>query len=63
MSDAPRKKILVVDDMKDILLVVSRRLESWGYTPLTADSGEEGLRIADEQIPEDRKSTRLNSSH
>ena len=52
MSDAPRKKILVVDDTKDILLVVSRRLESWGYIPLTADSGEEGLRIADEQIPD-----------
>ena len=53
MSDpAPRKKILVVDDTKDILLVVARRLESWGYEPLTAESGEEGLRVAEEHIPD-----------
>jgi DNA-binding response OmpR family regulator len=52
MSDAPKKKILVVDDTKDILLVVSRRLESWGYEALTADSGEEGLRLAQEQVPD-----------
>ena len=54
MSDGAtkKKKILVVDDTQDILLVVARRLESWGYEPLTAESGEEGLRIAEEQIPD-----------
>ena len=53
MSAEPRqKKVLVVDDTKDILVVVSKRLQSWGYEPLTADSGEEGLRIAMEQIPD-----------
>jgi DNA-binding response OmpR family regulator len=56
MSEAPatkpKKKILIVDDTKDILLVVSRRLASWGYEPLTAESGEEGLRIAQEQVPD-----------
>ena len=53
MAEAGRpKKILVVDDTKDILLVVSRRLKSWGYEPLTADSGEEGLRIAEAQLPD-----------
>lgn len=58
MSDATTpagttpKRILVVDDTKDILLVVSRRLKSWGYDALTAESGEEGLRIAEEQIPD-----------
>jgi DNA-binding response OmpR family regulator len=31
---------------------VSRRLRSWGYEPLTADSGEECLRIAEEQPPD-----------
>ena len=45
------KRILIVDDTKDILSVVSRRLKSWGYEPLTAESGEEGLRIAEEQLP------------
>ena len=47
-----RKRILVVDDTKDILLVVSRRLQSWGYDVLTADSGEEGLRLAEAQVPD-----------
>ena len=52
MAGAPKKKVLIVDDTKDILLVVSRRLESWGYEPFTAESGEEGLRIADEHLPD-----------
>ena len=53
MSDAARpKRILIVDDTKDILLVVSRRLKSWGYEPLTAESGEEGLQIAEEHLPD-----------
>jgi len=46
-----KKQILVVDDTKDVLQVVSRRLQSWGYEALTAESGEEGLRIAEEQVP------------
>ena len=50
-ATAPHQKILIVDDTKDILLVVSRRLESWGYEPLTAESGEEGLRLAEEHVP------------
>ena len=51
-SEQQRKRILVVDDTKDILLVVSRRLKSWGYEPLTTESGEEALRIAEEQLPD-----------
>jgi DNA-binding response OmpR family regulator len=51
-DDAKPKRILVVDDTKDILLVVSRRLQSWGYEPLTADSGEEGLRLAEAHQPD-----------
>lgn len=47
-----KKRILVVDDTKDVLQVVSRRLQSWGYEAITADSGEEGLRIAEEQVPD-----------
>ncbi len=46
------KRILIVDDTKDILLVVSRRLKSWGYEPLIAESGEEGLQIAEEKLPD-----------
>ena len=47
-----KKRILVVDDTKDILLLVSRRLQSWGYEAITADSGEDGLRLAEEQVPD-----------
>ena len=47
-----KKRILVVDDTKDVLQVVSRRLQSWGYEAMTADSGEEGLRAAEEQVPD-----------
>lgn len=45
-------RILIVDDTEDILLVVSRRLKSWGYEVLTASSGEEGLEIAFEDLPD-----------
>ena len=47
-----RPCLLLVDDTTDILLVVSKRLESWGYECLTADSGEEGLRLAQERLPD-----------
>ena len=52
MTTGRAKRILIVDDTKDVLLVVSRRLQSWGYEALTADSGEEGLRVAQEQLPD-----------
>ena len=52
MPERAGRRILLVDDTKDILLVVSKRLESWGYEALTADSGEEGLRIAQKQRPD-----------
>ena len=53
MSDVNgRKRILVIDDTKDILLVVGRRLQSWGYEAMTTDSGEEGLGIAQERLPD-----------
>ncbi len=53
MSEIPRKqRILIVDDTKDILLVVSRRLQSWGYEAYTAESGEEGLQLAAKHLPD-----------
>ena len=53
MSDAvTSKRILVVDDTEDILLVLSRRLTSWGYEAYTASSGEKGLEIAFEKVPD-----------
>ena len=51
-AGSPMKCILIIDDTKDILMVVSRRLQSWGYEALTASSGEEGLRLAEERVPD-----------
>jgi len=41
-----------VDVTKDILMVVSRRLQSWGYDVLTADDAEEGLQLAEAHQPD-----------
>ena len=51
-SETTRPRILLVDDTEDILLVIAKRLESWGYEAMTANSGEDGLRIAQEQRPD-----------
>ena len=51
MSEPPRT-ILFVDDEVNILRVVARRLTREGYRVLTAESGEEGLRIAEAQRPD-----------
>ncbi|MBI2495270.1 MAG: response regulator [Candidatus Omnitrophica bacterium] len=50
-AEPQRKRILIIDDTRDILQILSRRLQSWGYEVLTTESGEEGLRIAKEQAP------------
>ncbi len=49
--DNLRKRILVVDDERDILELLSRRLQSWGYEVMTAATGKEALRIAEEKQP------------
>ena len=43
--------ILVVDDDLSIRKTVGRRLEREGYRVVTAGSGEEGLRVAAEKLP------------
>ncbi|MBI3011786.1 MAG: response regulator [Candidatus Omnitrophica bacterium] len=50
-AEPQRKRILIIDDTRDVLQILSRRLQSWGYEVLTTESGEEGLRIAKEQAP------------
>ena len=44
-------RILIVDDDSTILTSLSQRLKSWGYVVLTAGTGEEALKIAQEQLP------------
>ena len=52
MDPMPKKRILIVDDSADIRQVLSRRLMSWGYEPVTAESGEEALLIVEDQRPD-----------
>lgn len=44
-------KILVVDDEPDILEILRYNLEKEGYSVLTASDGEEGIKVAEKEIP------------
>ncbi len=52
MNQANGKKILVVDDEQDILLLIKCRLESAGYDVITASTGQEGLERARKEAPD-----------
>ena len=51
MKDGKRT-ILLVDDEESVRKTLGRRLELEGYHVVAADSGEEGLKIAQEQLPD-----------
>lgn len=46
-----KTKILVVDDEPDILEILTYNLEKEGYDVVTASNGEEGLRVASQEMP------------
>lgn len=46
------KKILIVDDEPDILLILRKILEKEGYKVIDAESGEEGLKKIKEVKPD-----------
>ena len=45
------KKILVIDDEKDILSVLGSRLKASGYEVFTASNGSEGMEILKKNLP------------
>lgn len=47
-----KKKILVVDDELDMLMVIKLRLEASGYETITATDGLEGLNVARKVKPD-----------
>lgn len=49
---ADKKRILVVDDELDMLMVIKLRLEASGYEVITATDGLEGLNIARKTKPD-----------
>lgn len=47
-----QKKILIVDDTKSYLWVISQALEEAGFTVVTASNGEEGLVTVEKEKPD-----------
>jgi DNA-binding response OmpR family regulator len=43
--------LLVIDDTQDLVQMLARRIQSWGYRVLAATSGEEGLVLAERELP------------
>ncbi len=52
MSDADKKKILVVDDEDDNLVVLKSRLSRRGYDVVCASSGDEALMKLEDEAPD-----------
>jgi len=46
------KKILVIDDEPDVVKYLETFLKKTGYEVLTASDGDEGLKIAEKEIPD-----------
>ena len=51
MVNAP-KKILIVDDTKSYLFIISQKLIEEGFSVTTAENGEEGLAAAQREKPD-----------
>ena len=47
-----KKKILVVDDEKDLLLILEKGLSAEGYSVITADNGHDGITSARTKHPD-----------
>ena len=52
MAEKKKRKILVVDDELDMLMVIKLRLEASGYEVITATDGLEGLNAARKDNPD-----------
>lgn len=52
MASAPAKKILIIEDEKDILQLVKLYLEKEGFRAVTAATGTEGLDSAKQHKPD-----------
>ena len=47
-----KKKILIVDDERDTLFIIKKELEARGYSVITADNGNDALKLAKSKYPE-----------
>jgi len=46
------KKILIIEDYLNIVEILTMRLESMGFTVICAHDGQEGLKLAREEMPD-----------
>jgi CheY-like chemotaxis protein len=46
------KKVLIVDDEKDALLILGKRLTAEGYSVITASNGKDAIALAKSQHPD-----------
>ena len=46
-----KKRVLLVDDESDFLMLMVKVVDSWGYEVLTAASGEEALQVFKSEKP------------
>jgi len=49
---SPRSKVLVVEDEETLLFTLAHNLKREGYTVFTANRGDDGLKVAREQLPD-----------
>jgi len=47
-----QRTVLLIDDQASLLKAIGRRLKQEGFRVLTAETGEAGLRLAEEQLPD-----------
>ncbi len=47
-----KMKILLVDDEKDLIMIMSRRIRGWGYDLISALSGEEAIDVMKSRHPD-----------
>lgn len=50
--DEPNKKILIVEDDKSFLWIVTQSFTGEGFSVVTAENGEEGLKMVEEEKPD-----------
>ena len=46
------KKVLIIDDTEEIRMLISESLKLYGFTPLVASDGEQGIAMAREHLPD-----------
>lgn len=52
MAKVKKKKILIVEDDKDFLSILNTKFSSEGFLVLEAESGEQGISVAQEEKPD-----------